>query len=72
MGDRQHVKAAFSFWDADKSGFLSSDELFHILAVEFKEDCTQNEVKDILLEVDTDGSGRVDEAELLDLLSLKE
>ncbi|WZY90889.1 hypothetical protein YC2023_047624 [Brassica napus] len=58
MGNDEHLKKAFKFFDLDKSGYIEIDELRDALADEF--DTTSEEVVEaIIYDVDTNKDGRI-------------
>ena len=58
---------AFDFFDKDKSGKLSHDEIKEAICKDF--DAKDNEIiKDILKEIDTNGDGQIDFKEFKELM----
>ena len=59
---------AFKVFDADASGYITSDELRRIL-MDLGEDVTEEEMDALILEADLDGNGRIDYDEFSKLVS---
>ena len=55
-------------FDADASGYITSDELRRIL-MDLGEDVTEEEMDQLILEADLDGNGRIDYDEFSKLVS---
>ena len=63
----KNLKMAFDFFDKDKSGKLSHDEIKEAICKDF--DAKDNEIiKDILKEIDTNGDGQIDFKEFKELM----
>ena len=62
------VIEAFKVFDADASGYITSDELRRIL-MDLGEDVTEEEMDQLILEADLDGNGRIDYDEFSKLVS---
>ena len=64
----EEVIEAFKVFDADASGYITSDELRRIL-MDLGEDVTEEEMDQLILEADLDGNGRIDYDEFSKLVS---
>ena len=64
----EEVIEAFKVFDADASGYITSDELRRIL-MDLGEDVTEEEMDALILEADLDGNGRIDYDEFSKLVS---
>lgn len=53
MGNDEHLRKAFSYFDKDGNGYIEPEELQNALMEDGLEDCT-NVANDIFQEVDTD------------------
>ena len=60
MGEEQFRKM-FREFDADQSGAIDAEELRKLLQQAMGMDCTHEEVIDLMMQVDTDGNGEIDE-----------
>ena len=63
-------KEAFNMFDKDGDGTITVYELGTVMRSLGRE-CTEQEVKDMIKEVDTDGNGEIDFQEFLDLMARK-
>jgi calcium-dependent protein kinase len=55
----QNLEMAFNFFDKDKSGKLSADEVKHVLGIIGDDEKSKNIVKDIIAEVDINNDGEI-------------
>lgn len=70
-GNITRATAAFNYFDKDKDGFITADELRKALFDNEDLSCEVNEkVEKMIKEADTDGDGKVDYMEFLALLSM--
>eukprot|EP00850_Spirogloea_muscicola_P022730 SM000309S11865 [mRNA] locus=s309:195:4180:+ [translate_table: standard] len=65
----EHLFEAFKHFDADGSGYITVDELEKALLTE--KIATEESVKDIIIEVDTDKDGRIDYSEFSAMMRSK-
>ncbi|KAF1898302.1 hypothetical protein Lal_00033068 [Lupinus albus] len=63
-------KKAFSFYDKDGDGYITTKELGTVMR-SLGQNPTEAELKDIINEVDADGSGTIDFPEFLNLMAKK-
>jgi calmodulin len=55
----EHIRDAFAVFDRDSNGFITPDEVRHVLA-EWGEKISDEEVQKMITEADQDGDGKVD------------
>eukprot|EP00944_MAST-04C_sp_MAST-4C-sp1_P000236 g236.t1 len=65
--EREAYKEAFSMFDADGSGTISTDELGAVFK-KLGNEVSSKELKEMILEVDEDGSGEIDFGEFLTMM----
>ena len=69
---RQAVDAVFNQFDADKSGFLDSNEVMALINTALQHmkanrQASQKEVNDLVAAVDKNGDGKIAKPELLEI-----
>ncbi|KAG5357677.1 Calmodulin [Yarrowia sp. C11] len=66
----EEIREAFKVFDRDNNGFISSQELRHVMT-SIGEKLTDEEVDMMIKEADANGDGRIDYNEFVQLLSAK-
>lgn len=63
------MRHAFDLCDTDRSGTISAAELFNVMNNVLGENMTMEEVKAMVEEADTNGSGEIDYAEFAKIMA---
>jgi Ca2+-binding EF-hand superfamily protein len=56
--NQKEIEAAFDYFDTDKSGYISEDELFSAMS-KFRNTITKNEIQKLIQFIDKDNDGRI-------------
>jgi len=67
----EELRKAFNKFDSDHSGYITHDELKLAMKI-MGEDLSEEEIKQMMEEADTDGDGRVDFAEFCKMMNSEE
>ncbi|XP_047313124.1 calmodulin-2/4-like [Impatiens glandulifera] len=66
--DDDELKEAFKVFDKDEDGFISANELRHVM-MNFGEKLTDEEVQHMIKEADLDGDGKVNFHEFINIIT---
>jgi calmodulin len=66
----EELREAFRVFDKDQNGFITSDELRHVMT-NLGEKLTDAEVQEMVQEADTDGDGRINYDEFVGVMIAK-
>ena len=68
---KQNLEAAFKMFDIDESGFITADEICHVLGKGNGKEIPGGAWKEIIEEVDQNGDGVIDLKEFIELMTSK-
>ena len=70
MSGEEEILEGFRVFDQDDDGFISADELRHVM-VNLGEKYTDEKVNDMIREADADGDGQVNYEEFVTMMTSK-
>jgi calmodulin len=65
----QELREAFSLFDKDGNGFISAQELYHVIALNLEQKLSREDVELMIKQADTDGDHQVNYFEFLQIMS---